>query len=405
MTSRERVAEPTDVYVVWEPTFTEYDFGPGHPMHPLRLDLTAALATEFGVFDNSRVHVHGVGEAEEDTLLALHDEAFVDAVKKAGERTSVDAITTATYGLGTDEVPRFDRIHEASARIYQGSVDAARAIISGRYDRAVNFCGGMHHAMPAKAGGFCVYNDAAGAIQQFLDAGYQRVVYIDLDAHHGDGTETFFWDDPRVLTVSIHENGRFLYPGTGFPNDIGGLKAAASAVNIPMPPRARDEDWLRALDAVLPKVLREFNPQVIVSQHGCDGHREDPLTHLRLSIDAMRVASTWIRDLSEELCDGRWLATGGGGYAVVDVVPRVWSSLVGISAGLDIGPWEPTPPEWQHYVRQKTGRPAPEIMTDGYEGEYKPWTEGFDPESDLDRAVMAVRKNVFPFYGLDPYFD
>lgn len=393
------------MYVVWDESFTEYDFGPAHPMHPLRLDLTAKLAIDFGLFDHPRIHVQAVGAVDETELGKVHSSGYVDAVKAAEGVRAVDAITTATYGIGTEDVPRFDHIHEASGRIFQGSIEAARAISSGRYDRAVNFCGGMHHAMAGKASGFCVYNDAAGAIRHFLDSGLERVLYIDLDAHHGDGTESLFWDDPRVLTISIHENGRFLFPGTGFPNDIGGLRAAASAVNIPLPPRADDSDWLRALDAVVPAVVREFAPQVVVSQHGCDGHRQDPLTHLRLSVDAMRVATMWVRDLAEQHCEGKWLATGGGGYAIVDVVPRAWVNLVAIAAGADIGPWESVPERWQRHVLDRVGRPAPEIMTDGYDGEFRPWSQGFDPESDLDRSVMSTRKNVFPFYGLDAYYD
>jgi acetoin utilization protein AcuC len=395
----------TDVFVVWDESFTEYNFGPNHPMHPLRLDLTAKLASDFGLFDHARVHIGEAPRVDEDGLAALHTPEFIAAVKEAESTEELDETTVSTYGVGTEDVPRFEKIHEASGRIFQGSVEAARAISSQRFERAVNFCGGMHHAMPGRASGFCVYNDVAGAIRHFLDNGYERVAYIDLDAHHGDGTENFFWDDPRVLTISIHENGRFLFPGTGFANDIGGMSAAASAINIALPPRANDPDWLRAIDAVVPPVLREFGPQVIVSQHGCDGHRLDPLTHLRLSVDAMRVAAEWVRDLADEFAEGRWLATGGGGYALVDVVPRAWVNLVAIAAGADIAPGTEVPERWRDYVQAKAGLTAPMVMTDGHDGAFDSWRNGFDPESDLDRTVMATRKNIFPFYGLDAYYD
>jgi acetoin utilization protein AcuC len=400
----------TDVLVIWDEVFTEYNFGTGHPMHPLRLDLTAKLAQDFGLFDSARIHIRSVPEVDEAELSRLHSPEFISAVKDAGRMSEhgsdiPDEVQQA-FGVGTEDVPAFGQIHEASGRIFQGGIEAARAITSGGYERAVNFCGGMHHAMPGKAGGFCVYNDVAASIQQFLDAGYERIAYIDLDAHHGDGTENFFWDDPRVLTVSLHENGRFLYPGTGFANDIGGLKAAASAVNVALPPRTADADWLRSFDAVVPAVLREFDPQIIVSQHGCDGHDADPLTHLRLSIDAMRVAAMWIRDLADDLCEGRWLATGGGGYAIAEVVPRAWTNLVAIAAGLDLDPLAPTPERWRNYVANMTGRDrAPLAMTDGHDGQFQPWATGYDPESDLDRTVMSTRKSVFPFFGLDAYYD
>jgi acetoin utilization protein AcuC len=208
-----------------------------------------------------------------------------------------------------------------------------------------------------------------------------------------------------VLTVSVHENGRFLFPGTGFANDIGGMQAAASAVNIALPPRADDADWLRAIDAVLPRVLREFDPQILVTQHGCDGHRSDPLTHLRFSVDGMRETALLARSLSEELTDGKWIATGGGGYSILEVVPRAWTQLVAIAAGADIDPRTETPQRWRNYAESIVGRDAPLSMSDGYDGTFAPWSGGYDPQSDLDRAVMATRKSIFPFFGLDAYYD
>ncbi len=395
----------SDVYVVWDEAVTGYDFGPAHPMHPLRLDLSARLAMDFGLFDAANVHVHPVGPIDEDRLARIHDADYIAAVRRAGTPEGLSAADAEKYGIGSEDVPGFANMHTASAMLFQGSVDAARAIIGGDFARAVNFSGGMHHAMPGSASGFCVYNDIAGAITEFLDAGYERIAYIDLDAHHGDGPEKIFWDDPRVLTISMHESGKYLFPGSGFPADIGGLRAAASAANIALPPRTLDADWLRAFDATVPALVREFAPQVIVSQHGCDGHRMDPLTHMRLSVDGMRVATTWVRDLAAEHCGGKWLATGGGGYAILDVVPRVWTNLIAIAAGADIDPASRIPGRWAHYAQTKTGREAPLSMTDGFDGDFSPWSGGFDPESDLDRAVMATRKNLFPFFGLDPYFD
>lgn len=398
-------ADATEVLVVWDESFSEYNFGPTHPMHPLRLDLTAKLAIDMGLFDLSRVHIAAPGVATDESLARVHAPEFVRAVRNAEVSADIAASVREEFGIGTEDVPRFDKVHEASARIYQGSVLAAEAISSGRYSRAVNFCGGMHHAMHGKASGFCVYNDLAGAITHLLDNGYERIAYIDLDAHHGDGTESIFWDDPRVLTVSLHENGRFLFPGTGYPDEIGGTDAAASAVNIALPPRTGDQDWLRAFDAVVPPVVREFRPQVIVSQHGCDGHRQDPLTHLRLSVDAMREATVRVRALAEEHAGGRWLATGGGGYELVEVVPRVWVNLVAIAAGAELAYTSETPERWREYVLELTGRDAPRHMGEAELSPVVPWTDGYDPASELDRAVMNTRKCVFPFYGLDPYYD
>ncbi|GAA3843236.1 acetoin utilization protein AcuC [Brevibacterium ammoniilyticum] len=395
----------SDVYVVWDDLVTGYNFGPSHPMHPLRLDLTAKLAMDFGLFDEDNVTVRPVSALDEAALARVHTDDYIAAVTQAGSPEGLDAETAERFGLGTDDVPVFENMHAASAMLFQGSVDAARAIVSGDYRRAVNFSGGMHHAMAEKASGFCVYNDIAGAINEFLDAGFDRIAYIDLDAHHGDGVERLFWDDPRVLTISIHESGKYLFPGTGYPADIGGMSAAASAANIALPPRTVDADWLRAFDATVPALIDAFSPQVIVSQHGCDGHRMDPLTHMRLSVDGMRVATERVRQLAEDHAEGRWLSTGGGGYAIIDVVPRAWTNLIAIAAGADIDPATRIPGRWAHYAQTKTGREAPLSMTDGFDGSFTPWSGGYDPESELDRAVMGTRKNLFPFFGLDPYFD
>ena len=394
-----------DLYVTWDETITDYDFGQGHPMHPLRLDLTAKLAMDFGLFDHPRITIAAVGDVDEDELGKVHTKDYIAAVKTAGERRDLDEDFQRQWGIGTEDVPRFEKIHEASGRLFQAGVQAARAVAGGGYDRAVNFAGGMHHAMSDRASGFCVYNDLAATIGTLLESGYHRIAYLDFDAHHGDGVERIFWDDPRVLTVSAHENGRFLFPGTGFANDIGGMQAAASAVNIALPPRADDADWLRAIDAVLPRVLREFDPQILVTQHGCDGHRADPLTHLRFSVDGMRETALLARSLSEELTDGRWIATGGGGYSILDVVPRAWTQLVAIAAGADIDPAAETPQRWRSYAESLVGRDAPLSMSDGYDGSFVPWRNGYDPQSDLDRAVMATRKSIFPFFGLDAYYD
>ena len=394
-----------DLYVTWDETITDYDFGQGHPMHPLRLDLTAKLAMDFGLFDHPRITIAAVGDVDEDELGKVHTKDYIAAVKTAGERRDLDEDFQRQWGIGTEDVPRFEKIHEASGRLFQAGVQAARAVAGGGYDRAVNFAGGMHHAMSDRASGFCVYNDLAATIGTLLESGYHRIAYLDFDAHHGDGVERIFWDDPRVLTVSAHENGRFLFPGTGFANDIGGMQAAASAVNIALPPRADDADWLRAIDAVLPRVLREFDPQILVTQHGCDGHRADPLTHLRFSVDGMRETALLARSLSEELTDGRWIATGGGGYSILDVVPRAWTQLVAIAAGADIDPGTETPQRWRSYAESLVGRDAPLSMSDGYDGSFVPWRNGYDPQSDLDRAVMATRKSIFPFFGFDAYYD
>ena len=251
---------------------------------------------------------------------------------------STDGTPDPAFGLGTSDDPVFPDMHEASARVVQGSVDSALAVWEGRALHAVNVTGGLHHAMPASASGFCVYNDAAVAIRALLDAGAQRVAYVDIDAHHGDGVQAVFWDDPRVLTVSVHETGQALFPGTGHARETGGPGAEGTAVNVALPSGTGDAGWLRALDAVVPAVVRAFDPDVLVTQHGCDTHLLDPLTHLRVSVDGQVRAAHLLHDLAHEVADGRWVALGGGGYAVVDVVPRSWTHLLGIATHHPVDP-------------------------------------------------------------------
>ena len=388
------------VRLVWSDELLEYDFGPGHPMSPARLDLTMRLVQALGLLDSPELDVVAVDPAPDAVVETVHDPDYVAAVRRA----STEGTPAPERGLGTDDDPVFPHMHEAAARLVAGSVDVARAVWDGTVEHGLNIAGGMHHAHRDAASGFCIYNDAAAAIQHLLDAGAQRVAYVDLDAHHGDGVESVFWDDPRVLTLSIHQDGNTLFPGTGSPSDVGGTGAEGTAVNVALPPRTASAAWLRAVDAVVPQVLREFRPDVIVSQHGADAHARDPLSDLRVSVDAQRQGASLVHDLAHELCDGRWVALGGGGYAVVDVVPLVWSSLVAEALHRPLDLTQPLPQSWREHVATVSGLDAARFLGQDLV-EWKRWSEGYDPADDGDRAVLATRRHVFPLWGLDPLQD
>ncbi|KQW46988.1 acetoin utilization protein AcuC [Nocardioides sp. Root1257] len=384
--------------VVFDPSLTEYDFGPDHPMSPLRVDLTMRLASELGVVGD-RLRVVPAPVASDDLIATVHRPELIEAVIRAGrDPRTVDGV----HGLGSDDNPVFHDMHHATAHIVGASVEAFRQVWTGESLHAANITGGLHHAMPGRASGFCIYNDVAVGIQSLLDQGAERVAYVDLDVHHGDGVEKIFWDDPRVLTISLHETGQMLFPGTGFPHDLGGPAALGSAVNVALPPGTGDAGWLRAFHAVVPPLLREFKPQLLVTQHGCDSHAEDPLAHLMLTVDGQRAAYLAVHDLAHELCEGRWVATGGGGYAIVDVVPRAWTHLLAILSGAPLEPGLDTPAAWREHVRERLGRIAPMRLTDGRTPAYRDWREGYDPETWLDRAIHATRMEAFPLHGLDP---
>ncbi|MFT4264975.1 MAG: acetoin utilization protein AcuC [Nocardioides sp.] len=391
---------PGPASVVFDPSLTDYDFGPSHPMSPLRVDLTMRLADEMGVLATGGGTLLTVPApmADLDLLATVHDEAYIEAVIRAGRTGEPDL----SRGLGTDDDPVFAHMHEASAHIVGASVEACRRVWEGESLHAANIMGGLHHAMPGRASGFCVYNDVAAGIRWLLDHGAGRVVYVDVDVHHGDGVERMFWDDPRVLTISLHETGQMLFPGTGFATEIGGPDAQGTAVNVALPPGTADAGWLRAFHAVVPELVRSFEPQILVTQQGCDSHTEDPLAHLMLSVDGQRAAYLALHDLAHEVARGRWVAFGGGGYAVVDVVPRAWTHLLAIVGGAPLDPATATAPGWQEHVRTRMGRPAPGHMTDGREPRWRDWREGYDPDTWLDRQVEETRRTVFPLHGLDP---
>jgi acetoin utilization protein AcuC len=269
----------------------------------------------------------------------------------------------------------------------------------GEAKHAANIAGGLHHAMRGAASGFCVYNDPAIAIAWLLEQGARKVAYVDVDVHHGDGVQAAFYDDPRVLTISLHETPRTLFPGTGLPHETG---ADGTSVNVALPPGTRDRHWLRAFDAVVPPLLRQFAPDVLVTQQGCDSHELDPLAHLLLSVDGQRAAYEALHRLAHETAGGRWVLTGGGGYELVQVVPRAWTHLLAVAAERPIAPGTPTPAAWRDYVRERTGAKAPELMTDGADTEVRTWASGYDPADPVDRAVLATRQAVFPEHGLDP---
>jgi acetoin utilization protein AcuC len=397
---------PSQVRVVWDPGFTAYDFGAGHPMNPVRLDLTARLCEELGVFDHPGVEVFSPPLPEDELLATVHDREYIAAVRAASEDPrSADL----RRGLGTEDDPAFRGMHDASARVVEGTRQVCADVWEGRAEHGVNFCGGLHHAMRGNASGFCIYNDIAVGIRWLLDHGAQRVAYVDIDVHHGDGVEQIFWDDPRVLTVSLHESGRVLFPGTGFPKEIGGKGAQGEAVNVALPPGTGDSAWLRALHSTALPLVRAFRPDVLVTQHGCDTHMQDPLAHMALSVDAQRMAAEALHRLAHEASNGKWVALGGGGYELVDVVPRAWTHLTAIAAHHPVPLTEPVPEGWLEHVRQVFGREGPRRMGDLDPSQgpiwHQPWDMGYNPHSDADRAIMATREAVFPLHGLDPWFD
>jgi acetoin utilization protein AcuC len=390
-------ASPADMVpasVVWTSELLEYDLGGDHPLHPVRLDLTIRLATELGVLDGVPLLVPD--RAPDDEIQRAHEPGYLAAVKEAPENGP-----NPGRGLGTADNPVFDNMHESSALVVGSSLLAAQQIAEGRTKRAVNIAGGLHHAMVGNAAGFCIYNDCVVAISWLLDHGFERIAYIDTDVHHGDGVQAAFYDDPRVLTVSFHQHPLTLWPGTGYPSELGEGAGHGYAVNVPLLPMTRDGDWLRAFEAIVPALLAEFRPQLIVSQCGVDSHVEDPLAELALTVDGHREIYRRIRRLAEDYADGHWLALGGGGYQLVRVVPRSWTHLLATALDRDLAPETPLPQGWLRIARRTSPNShLPTTMSDGADTSFEPW--GGDADRQVDAAIVQARRAVFPLHGLDP---
>jgi acetoin utilization protein AcuC len=321
--------------LVFGPRSLEYDFGPHHPLTPRRfgpgIDLLRAVGAQPSLAPDP---------ATDEELLRIHVPAYVAAVR----RFSADPTLPGEMGIGLSDNPAFEGMHEASAIVAAGSLRAMEAILRGDVEHAHQPGGGLHHAMADRAWGFCIYNDPALAVVRARADGL-RVLYVDLDVHHGDGVQAMTYEDPGALTLSFHESGRYLFPETGFVDEVGEGAGVGSSVNMPFEPFTGETAWLAAVRALLPTLAAVFGPDVVVSQHGADSHAWDPLAHLRVTTTAHAEAARLVDAVAHRWAGGRWLATGGGGYDAYRVVPRTWA-LTWL-AGAHVEPPEATPPAWR----------------------------------------------------------
>jgi acetoin utilization protein AcuC len=366
-----------------------YDHGPQHPLRPARVILTRELVHALGLLDGDRVRETPARDATDDEIGLVHTERYVDVVRRAGHG---EQGPWSRFGFGPGDNPIFPLMHEASARVVGASLAAAEAVWSGRADHAFNPAGGLHHAMPERASGFCVYDDPAVAIAWLLANGAQRVAYVDVDVHHGDGPQAIFYDDPRVLTVSLHQDGRTLFPGTGFVDELGGGDAAGTKVNVPLPPFTPDGDWLRAFRQVVPPLIEAFAPDVLVTQLGCDSHHTDPLASVSLTTAAYRETAAALHQLAHRCAGGKWVATGGGGYQWARVVPRAWALYFAEMAGARVP--DQLPASWVERAEREAGTSIPATFSEA------PVTPSYDVGPAVDHSLETVRHLVLSRHGL-----
>jgi len=301
---------------VYSDNFGSFTYGATHPMRPARLRLTFELIEALGLLPMEGARRVEARLAEESELLLFHTPEYIKVLKEAN--TGIIPVGASAFGLGFGDNPVFKGVYEWSRYSTGASVQAAGLVAGGEASVAFNICGGLHHAMPSRASGFCYLNDAAVAIRYLVNMG-KRVAYVDIDAHHGDGVEYAFYDTDRVLTISLHESGQWLFPGTGFVTDTGVGEGKGFSVNLPLPPSTCDEQYLRAFEAVVPPFIEAFCPDILVTQLGVDSLETDPITHLGLTTNGFEELIKRFRSFSLP-----WVALGGGGYDLSNVA-RAWT--------------------------------------------------------------------------------
>ena len=381
--------------LIWDPGLAAYDLGDSHPLNPLRLTLSVELMQAFGILTPEVVI--SPRQATESELLLVHSIGYVEAVRHAGDWGSD---FRPVMGLGTEDNPVYPGMHEIAALTCGGSIEGIEEVLSGRRMRTFSIAGGMHHAHRSRAAGFSVYNDAAVgiAVARQQHPGL-RVLYIDIDAHHGDGVQEAFAGSADVLTISIHESGLHAFPGTGFPGEIGYGPGAGFSANVPLPAFATDECFALAFGDVVAPLAHAFRPDIVVAQLGVDAQHDDPQTELGLTLPGYRSLVRGIIGLADELCDGRLAAVGGGGYHIVRVVPLAWAWVMAELGGVQLS--DEVPEVWRAKVRSRLGGETPRSM-----GE----RDRFDSPAERAERVLAqtaervseVREAVFPHHGLVP---
>lgn len=372
------VAPAGEVLLVHDERMAHFELAADHPFKPLRMELTRSLLEHAGALAPSEVvRPEPLADGE---LASVHDVDYIADVQALSRGETVER--ARQRGLGTADNPIFPGMHDLVSLVCAGTATAMELVATGRARRAVNLGGGLHHAMRDHASGFCLYNDLAIAARRAVDRHGLRVAYVDLDAHHGDGVQWLLYEDPKVLKVSLHESGHYLFPGTGHTFETGKGAGRGLAVNVPLEPFTEDDSYLEAFDAVVPAALRAFRPDIVLLQAGADPHRLDPLADLSLTLAGMRAAYDRVVALADELTGGRIVATGGGGYDPYRTVPRAWAQLWSALTGRELP--DDLPAAWLAEWRERLPEvQLPELATDG--------PQDFKPQPKRDQVARRNR--------------
>lgn len=377
---------------VYSDELLSYKFNDKHPFNQKRLNITLDLLKKHHAIKDEDIIPPRMATDEE--LQLVHDPSYVNAVKLAGHGKLTDE-KGVNFGLGTEDTPIFPNMHEASSLLVGGTLVAVDKVMTGQAKHALNLGGGLHHGFRGKASGFCIYNDSSVAIKYIQEKYNARVLYVDTDAHHGDGVQWSFYDDPNVCTLSIHETGRYLFPGTGNINERGQGKGYGFSFNIPVDAFTEDESWLEAYTASFREVTEYFKPDVILTQNGADSHYYDPLTHLSSTMGIYKEIPRLAHEMAHAYCDGRWVAVGGGGYDIWRVVPRAWS-LIWLEMTENRNNSGPLPLEWIELWQKESPVSLPIEWDDPY-GIYPPIPRKSEitekNKQTLEKALYPIRSS------------
>ncbi|MDA1127728.1 MAG: acetoin utilization protein AcuC [Chloroflexi bacterium] len=367
---------------IYEDALSRHELRSDHPMRPVRLRYTYQLLQEYGAFEHPGAVLLDPRSATEEELSWLHTSEYVAAVKALG--SGIGKVDPARFGFsGGGDNPVYPGMFEAAALSTGGSLLAAEMVASGEVGAAFNISGGLHHAAAGHASGFCVFNDPALAVHYFLNRG-MRVAYVDIDAHHGDGVQQAFYSDHRVLTISVHESGQYLFPGTGAVAELGEGAGRGYSVNLPLYPYTGDDLYVESFKQIAPPLIRAFAPDVLVTQLGIDSYHSDPLTHLQMTTEGYIEV---VRELAK--LDLPWLALGGGGYDVT-AVARSWALVYGVMLGADWPDQLPAGFSQEHGAGRLRDEGSPEVP-----GQVK-----LEAKRYAEEAVAEIRSQVFPTHGL-----
>ncbi|RFU66243.1 acetoin utilization protein AcuC [Peribacillus glennii] len=377
---------------VYSDELLSYKFNDKHPFNQKRLTLTLDLLKKHHAIKDEDIIAPRMATDEE--LQLIHDPSYVNAVKLAGQG-KLSEEKGEGFGLGTEDTPIFPNMHEASSLLVGGTLVAVDQVMTGQARHALNLGGGLHHGFRGKASGFCIYNDSSVAIKYIQQKYNARVLYVDTDAHHGDGVQWSFYDDPNVCTISIHETGRYLFPGTGNINERGQGKGYGYSFNIPVDAFTEDDSWLDAYTAAITEVAEYFKPDVILTQNGADSHYYDPLTHLSSTMRIYKEIPRLAHEIAHKYCEGRWIAVGGGGYDIWRVVPRAWS-LIWLEMTENKNNSGPLPADWIAKWQPQSTVTLPDEWED-HEGIYQPIPRKSEitekNRQTLEKALYPIRSS------------